>query len=112
MYVAPTPFALAEGTAHHRTLILPATSEAEEGFRQISVLIRREVDEVVGTYTFDLRSNELDTALVPNPNAGREHVFKVYRVDGDPSEPVVLRERSGEMATGTGVDSVAGGGDE
>jgi hypothetical protein len=27
MYVAPTPFALAEGTAHRRTLILPATEK-------------------------------------------------------------------------------------
>jgi len=41
---------------------------------------------------------KLGTTLVPNPNAGQEHVFKVYRLQGDPAEPVVLRERSREKA--------------
>ena len=112
MYVAPTPFALAEGTAHHRTLILPAAMEVEDGLRQVSTLTRREVEKVVGAYTFDMRSNELDTALVRNPNAGREHVFKVYRADDDPGAPVVMRERFREPTAGTGRDRFAGDNDE
>ena len=100
MYVAPTPFALAEGTAHHRTLILPAEMDVEEGVFEIARLTRREAQWVAVAYTFDLRSNELDTELVANPNAGREHVFKVYRADGDPEAPVSLRERSRALAEG------------
>ena len=112
MYVAPTPFALAEGTAHHRTLIVPAEMEVEAGVFEISTLTRREAERVVVAYTFDLRSNELDTALVANPSAGREHVFKVYRVDGDPEAPVRLQERSRALAKGTNSDLWAGDDDE
>ena len=94
MYVAPTPFALAEGTAHHRTLVLPVNMEVDDDIVEVSTLRRREADRITVAYTFDLRTNELDTTLVENPNAGREHVFKAYRIDGDPREPVRLRERS------------------
>ena len=104
MYVAPTPFALADGTAHHRTLILPAEMDVDEGVFEVTTLTRREAERIVVAYTFDLRSNELDTALVANRSAGREHVFKVYRVDGDPEAPVVLRERSRALAEGTNSD--------
>ena len=112
MYVAPTPFALAEGTAHHRTLILPAEMNVEDGVFEISTLTRREVERGVGAYTFDLRSNELDTTLVENPNAGREHVFKVYRADGDPEAPVSLRERSRALAEETDGDPFPGDDDQ
>ena len=98
MYVAPTPFALAEGTAHQRTLILPEAIEVDPDLREISVLVRREVEKMVVAYSFNLQTNELGTTLVDNPNAGREHVFKVYRVDGDPLEPVTLRERFHDTA--------------
>ena len=104
MYVAPTPFALTDGTAHHRTLILPAEMDVDEGVFEVTTLTRREAERIVVAYTFDLRSNELDTALVANRSAGREHVFKVYRVDGDPEAPVVLRERSRALAEGTNSD--------
>ena len=93
MYVAPTPFALAEGTAHHRTLILPAEMDVEEGVFEITTFTRREAERIAVAYTFDLRSNKLHTALVANPNAGREHVFKVYRADGDSEAPVSFREQ-------------------
>lgn len=92
MYVAPTPFALAEGTAHHRTLILPADHPADGDLVEVGNLTRREVDQMVVAYSFDLRSNEIETELVPNPNAGREHVFKAYRAGGDPASPVALKE--------------------
>ena len=93
MYVAPTPFALAKGTAHHRTLILPADMRVENDLIEVAVLTRREVNRVVVAYNFDLRTNELNTMTVPNPSAGREHIFKAYRVSGDPTEPVTLYER-------------------
>ena len=98
MYVAPTPFALADGTAHRRTLILPANMPVDDDLVQIERLTRREVDRIVVAYNFDLRSNELATTLVPNPTAGTEHVFQAYRLEGDPVGPLVLRERSREIA--------------
>lgn len=101
MYVAPTPFALAEGTAHRRTLILPAGMQADDDLVEIGRLTRREVDRMVVAYNFDLRSNELTTTLVPNPTAGTEHTFSVYRLEGDPVGPIVLHERSREIAERT-----------
>jgi len=109
MYVAPTPFALVEGTAHHRTLILPEGMEVPEDFRRVATFTRREVDQVVGSYTFDLMTNELRTTLIPNPNGGREHRFVAYRLDGDPLDEVRLRDpnalmRELEQATPEGAD--------
>lgn len=98
MYVAPTPFALADGTAHRRTLILPSDMPIDDELIEIAELTRREVEQMVAAYEFDLRTNELSTTRVPNPGAGQDHVFKVYRMDGDPIEPVTLRERSREKA--------------
>ena len=83
MYVAPTPFALAEGTAHQRTLILPSGHPVDGELVEIGTLTRREVKEVVTAYSFDLVANEIETRLVPNPNAGREHVFNAYRFADD-----------------------------
>ena len=94
MYVAPTPFALVEGTAHRRTLILPAEMPVDSDLVEIDHLNRREVDHLVVAYNFDLRTNELTTGLVPNPTAGTEHAFRAYRLAGDPVGPLVLRERS------------------
>jgi len=93
MYVAPTPFALADGTAHRNTLILRETDDPGTGFVPVGTLRRREVDQVVVTYKFDLRSNSLQTTTAPNPNAGLEHVFIAYRLEGDPIEPVSLCSR-------------------
>ncbi len=98
MYVAPTPFALAKGTAHHRTLILPAEAPVDDDHVEIATFTRCEVDHVVTTYTFDLTSNEIKTKLAPNPNAGRRHTFKAYRLDKDPEYQVTLRERSQEKS--------------
>ncbi len=97
MYVAPTPFALAEGTAHRRTLILPADVHADPDLQEIAVLTRKESERMVVAYKFDLRTNELSAMFVDNPNAGHTHVFKAYRVGDDPLESVTLRERSREI---------------
>ncbi len=98
MYVAPTPFALAEGTAHRRTLILPADQPVEAGLVEVGTFTRREVDNVVVAYNFDLQTNELKTTLLPNPTAGTEHVFKAYRLDGEPLDAVSLRARAKILA--------------
>ena len=95
MYVAPTPFALAEGTAHRRTLILPMGHPVDGDLVKIGTLTRREVKKIVTAYSFNLVANEIETRLVPNPNAGLEHVFNAYRFPDDPSDPVVLRASSG-----------------
>lgn len=106
MYVAPTPFALAEGTAHRCTLILPEDQPVQEDLREITSLTRREVERMVVAYQFDLRTNELQTTLVPNPSAGHEHVFKAYCLNSDPIEPMKLRECSREIAElGVALDS-------
>jgi hypothetical protein len=93
LYVAPTPFALVDGTAHRRTLILPSEQPVPSALRLIGSLGRREVDKVVAAYSFDLRTNELATRMIPNPTGGREHLFTAYRLDSDPLEEVVMRGR-------------------
>ena len=75
MYVAPTPFALAEGTAHRRMLILPADHSVDNSLVKVGLLIRSEVDQVVVACSFDLRTNNLGTTLMANPNAGRRARF-------------------------------------
>ena len=90
MYVAPTPFALADGTAHRNTLIVPEGTAIPDDMVEVGRLVRREVDEMLVAYNFDLRDNTLSTETVPNPTAGREHKFVAYRIDGDPLEPVRL----------------------
>ncbi|MCG8417926.1 MAG: hypothetical protein MJE77_08290 [Proteobacteria bacterium] len=99
MYVAPTPFALADGTAHRRTLILQEDEEAGADLVEVGTLTRREVDQIVVAYSFDLTTNELQTTLVPNPNAGKERTFKAYRLKGDPMEPVTLQWPRGAGGT-------------
>ena len=94
MYVAPTPFALAEGTAHRRTLILPVEHRVDDDLAKFGALVRCEVKKVVTAYSFDLLANEIETKLVDNLNADQEHVFKAYRVLGDPPDLVTLRDNS------------------
>jgi hypothetical protein len=98
MYVAPTPFALAEGVAHRRTLILPADQPVEADLVEVGTLTRREIDNVVVAYSFDLQTNELQTTLMPNADAGREHVFKAYRLKGEPFDRVSLRTHAKAFA--------------
>jgi len=90
MYVAPTPFALVEGIAHRRTLILPYDMPVDEDMQEIATLTRQEVKQMVIGYNFDLQTNEMDIKIVNNPKAGREYVFKAYRVIGDPHESVTM----------------------
>jgi hypothetical protein len=93
MYVAPTPFALVEGAAHRRTLILPLTDKPGKEFIPVGTIRRKEVNEILIKYQFDLRTNELKTTTAPNSNAGREHTFVAYRLEGDPTDKIILRSR-------------------
>lgn len=94
MYVIPTPFWLVEGATHHRTLILPTSEEPGSSLVQVGELVRRESDEVVTAYTFDLQTNTIAADTIPNPHAGREHVFRAWRLKGDPEQAVSLRRVS------------------
>ncbi|MDQ8755729.1 hypothetical protein RCO27_05755 [Sphingosinicella sp. LHD-64] len=107
MYVAPTPFALVQGTAHRRTLIVPADEDVGADFVQVGAFTRQEVDEVVVAYSFDLRTNTLETRKLPNPGAGTQHHFRAYRLSGDPEEQVTLRPADQIVA-----DLVASAGNE
>ncbi len=91
MYVVPTPFRLADGLAHRQTLILPAAHEPESDVVAVGELSRVEAAEMVVSYTFDLRTNELKPKKVPNPGAGTKHTFKAFRLEGPPTEPVAMR---------------------
>ncbi len=82
MYVVPTPFRLVEGVAHQQTLILPSEEEPGGHFTEVGGLSRREADQLIVGYSFDLRTNELLTKSVPNPGAGTEHLFRAWRLNG------------------------------
>jgi hypothetical protein len=101
MYVAPTPFGLTTGTAHHQTLILPADFRVDSRFRTVGNLVRQEAERLIVGYTFDLRTNELKPESAENPSAGKEHIFLAYRSRHAASEAVVMRpprEIAGEVA--------------
>lgn len=87
----PTPFRLADGVAHQQTLILPAGVKPGKEFACVSELCRREANELVIAYSFDLQTNELRPTKVPNPHAGREHQFQAWRLKGSPTDLVAMR---------------------
>jgi len=93
MYVAPTPFGLATGVAHQQTLIVPADFRIDASLSEVGRLVRRETDHLVVGYTFDLRHNTLEAELIANPDAGKEHHFRAYRLKDAPGDQVSLRLR-------------------
>ncbi|HFE66765.1 MAG TPA: hypothetical protein ENJ93_05840 [Chloroflexi bacterium] len=102
MYVAPTPFGLLDGVAHHQTLVIPSDVIVPDEFKEVGTIIRKEVDELVIKYAFDLRNNELNTKRVRNPNAGREHAFRAFRLVDGLNTPVTLR--SDTIGQGPGME--------
>ncbi len=94
MYVAPTPFALTDGTTGLMTLIVPESMEARDGFREVGWLQRMEAAEFVVAYKFDLRSNALAAERAPNPNVGTEHQFVAYRLATQSAKPVSMLQRT------------------
>ncbi len=92
MYVAPTPFALTEGTTGLMTLIVPEEAALPSRFRKVGLLTRVEAPELVVGYAFDLRSNTLRTKRVPNPRAGAEHRFVACRLKTQARRTVTMAE--------------------
>ena len=92
MYVAPTPFGLVAGVAHAQTLILPEDFVVPDDYYTVGTLVRKESDQLIVGYSFDLRANELIAETIENPSAGYEHAFKAWRLEGSSSEPVVMRD--------------------
>lgn len=90
MYVAPTPFALTQGTIGLHTLIVPQTIEPDPRFQEVGKLTRIEAETLVVGYTFDLRTNHLKAETVPNPRAGTEHNFIAYRMKSQTAKPVSM----------------------
>lgn len=83
MYVVPTPFALAEGTAGLSTLIIPAEYKIySDELVAVGDLNRVEAEEILVSYEFNMWTNEMITHKAPNPNAGKMHHFRAYRVRG------------------------------
>lgn len=97
MYVVPTPFRLIDGVAHRHTLILPENVDAGNDFVQVGELHRREADELIIGYTFDLQTNEILPKKIPNPGAGQTHVFRAWRIGRTPTEFVSMRDISLEQ---------------
>jgi hypothetical protein len=96
MYVAPTPYGLLEGAAHHQTLIVPSLVSVPDGFKEVGSIVRTEVDELIIRYTFDLRYNELSLERIRNPNAGQKHTFRALRLLDGLNTPVTLRSTVAE----------------
>lgn len=90
MYVAPTPFALTEGTTGLMTLILPEDFGTDDRYQIVGNLTRVEAETLVVGYNFDLRTNELKAERVPNPNKGTQHRFVAYRLKDQTSKPVSM----------------------
>ena len=90
MYVAPTPFAVADGLTGTRTLVVPEKLTAPNGFKKVGSLTRKETKQLVVGYQFNLESNEISETKVPNTDAGKEHKFSAYRIDSDSDKPVAL----------------------
>lgn len=104
MYVAPTPFALTEGTTGLMTLILPESMESDPRYQEVGRLTRIEAATLVVGYTFDLRTNELKAERVPNPSAGTEHRFIAYRLASQTTKPVSMMNRIPIIEESSGAD--------
>jgi len=92
MYVVPTPFILTNGTAHTQTLILPENLPVSNDLYSVGRLVRKEADNLIISYTFNLTNNELTTRTIPNPSKGREHIFNAWRLEGIPGGPVTMQQ--------------------
>lgn len=105
MYVAPTPFGLTLGVAHAQTLILPDGFPVTVGLKNVGSLVRQEMDRLVVGYAFDLRTNTLTSETIPNPSAGREHLFRAWRFKDGSDEQVTMRTPDRSTRDGDGGGS-------
>jgi hypothetical protein len=92
MYVVKTPYAIADGLAGRRTLILPAGDPVPDGLVAVGTVERVEAKQVAVGYEFNLRTNELRVLEEDNPTGGQRHTFTAYRLSGEEEAPVTLVE--------------------
>jgi hypothetical protein len=104
MYVAPTPFALTEGTTGLMTLIVPEAFTRDSRFEAVGQLTRVEADMLVVGYCFDLNTNELRAEKIPNPRKGTEHRFIAYRLKSQAGRPVSMLSRAAILETITEME--------
>lgn len=97
MYVAPTPFGLLSGIAHNKTLILTDNFEMPGEFIEVGAFTRKEADELIVGYTFDLKANIIKPRTISNPNSGMVHAFRVWRLNNESGERVRMLERAVEI---------------
>jgi len=104
MYVVPTPFRLIDGVAHQQTLILPSEAQPDEHYFEVGALTRIEADELIISYTFSLKTNDIFAEKMPNPDAGLEHKFRAWRLKGAPQQPVSMRILGTDVLDDPGTD--------
>jgi hypothetical protein len=92
MYVAPTPFGLLSGVAHTQTIILPKDFPITGDFKQVGELVRKEANKLIIGYNFNLKDNKIKAHSIKNPSAGREHMFRAWRLHEGLDEPVFVRD--------------------
>mgnify|MGYP000320659694 CR=1 FL=1 len=90
MYVAPTPFAIAQGLAGTSTLLVPASWQAPKTMKAVGNITRKEASALVVGYEFDLKKNQITPKKIKNPQAGKEHRFTAYRPKSNSDNPVTL----------------------
>ena len=90
MYVAPTPFAVAQGLTGTRTILVPLSWKPPKGFKLVGNIVRIEASDLVVGYEFNLKTNSISPKIVPNPSAGKEHRFAAYRIESDSDNAVAL----------------------
>jgi hypothetical protein len=91
MYVAPTPFAPAQGTTGQATLIVPDDLTQDTRLEKVGDLVRVETSQIVVGYSFNLVENTLTPDLTPKPSAGTGHTFGTYRLKGMGSGEVTIK---------------------
>jgi hypothetical protein len=79
MYVAPTPYALTNGTERQVTFIAPDSFPTSEGLKDSGSFTRVESDHLIRGYSFDMLTHELTPTHIDNPDAGKQHSLKVFR---------------------------------
>ena len=76
------------------TLILEqGAATVPDALELVGNLQRVEAAEIVVGYEFDLQQNTLRSERGPNPTAGRQHDFSVYRIRGQAEGAVELVQR-------------------
>lgn len=112
MYVVRTPYSLADGLIGQRTLIMPSGEAAPDELVEVGTLTRREANDIVVGYHFDLRTNELEPETEPNPSAGREHAFTAYRMPGDDEPGVAISDEASKSVADLAAEETADDEDE